>query len=73
MNSKIENLLKEINWENWTIDNEYMDISEVLFSKLEWLKECIQPYIDENSEEHLDTINQVQELLKHINEKMFEN
>ena len=41
MRSKIENLLKEINWENWTIDNEYMDISEVLFSKLEWLKECI--------------------------------
>jgi len=67
-----DNLIKDINWENFEVDKEqedeqteYFDLCEVFNCKLEWLKETLD---DDNDVEHIDTIEQVQKLLSLLNE-----
>lgn len=76
IDKKLEDLINEISWDNWKVeedykgkskDGEYWDITEVLYCKLEWLKELVKEEI-ENNEEEIDTVNQVQKLLELIDE-----
>ena len=72
----LDNIISEINWDNWKVDedykgkskDEYWDLSEVLYCKLNWIKELIQQYEGEDGEE-IDTINQMQALLELIDEE----
>lgn len=71
---KFDNLIKDINWENWEKETEqcdeqveYFDLCEVLYNKLEWVKENIANNIED--EEHYDTLTEVQILLSLLSEK----
>ena len=71
---KFDNLIKCIHWENWQKETEqcdeqieYFDLCEVLYSKIEYLKENIVINIEE--EEHYDTLTELQLLLSLLSEK----
>ena len=87
---KFNALIQEIEWGNWKdeegivkVDSEgrkllhtYMDLTGVLYSKLEWIRETLnaleaQDMFEEGNvdySEHRDTIDQVQELLALLSE-----
>lgn len=69
-----DNLMKNINWENWEKEKgeddehtEYFDLCDVLICKLYWLKDKINEL--DLSLAHSDTINEVQTLLSLLNEE----
>lgn len=68
---KYNNLLASINWDNWHDEekNRYFDLTEVLFNRLEWLKEFINLDEDSDDSEHNDTIEMLQQLLELLDEK----
>ena len=79
-------LIQEIEWGNWKEEvdvedeekgvDKYMDLTGVLYSKLEWIRETLnaleaQDMFEEGNvdySEHRDTIDQVQELLALLSE-----
>ncbi len=70
---KYEKLIESINWENWKEDdvpNKYMDLTSVLYSKLDWLKEQLIP--SDDLDEQVDTIDSVHLLLDILNEQKIE-
>jgi hypothetical protein len=74
METKYDRLADEINWENWEHDGKrsgkgetekYFQISEVLYCRLDWLKEQIETgTVDED--EALDTIRMAQDMISGI-------
>lgn len=69
-----------INWENWIVDKdysgkskdgEYWDITEVLYCKLDWIKERLKE--DKNQEddnsEFIETLEIVQKILEKLDEE----
>ncbi len=83
---KFNALIQDIEWDNWKdeegivkVDSEgrkllhtYMDITGVLYSKLEWIKDtlaCIEMENDRDYSEHTDTIDQVQLVLSFLSEE----
>lgn len=70
---KIEDeFLNDICWDNWTHeDGSYFTTPQVLYCKMEWLKELLNEVVgnNENYSEHFDTIEQVQKLLNILNGK----
>lgn len=72
---KFQDLLNEINWENWIDDEDntkYYDFFEVMYSKLNWLQEKLtfyqEQFKDDDLDEHLDTINQLKSLVELLSE-----
>ena len=67
---KYDNLISEINWYNWhnKENNKYFDLSEVLYLRLEWIKDYFS-IDDEDNSEHINTIDIVQQLLQLLDEK----
>lgn len=72
----LDDIIAAQSWDNWEQDAEYdgngkdgyWDICEVLHCKLEWLKEQLDADNDDD-QEHLDTIDYVQDLLGMLDEK----
>ena len=66
-----DNLIKDINWDNWEKEKgeddehtEYFDLCDVLICKLNSVKKNIQ-----SEKEFINTINEVQVLLSLLNEE----
>jgi hypothetical protein len=69
LDERLLDLAQQINWDNWedeeaTTDGRkrYMKVTDVLYSRLEWMADMARENKEEN-EEHLETIKMVQELL----------
>lgn len=72
-----------INWENWVVDKdytgkskdgEYWDITEVLYCKLDWIKERLEEDNQYNSEEDdnsefVEALEIVQKILEKLDEE----
>lgn len=65
----------KIIWENWATEETqkdgspvYMKVTEVLYSRLEWMRDLMNEDEDENAE-HIETIDMVQQLLAAIKSK----
>jgi len=60
-----EKLIMDITWENWENEekpNEHFTLEQVLYCKMEWLKEYLESLVDEDDEdatEHFDTIDYI--------------
>lgn len=71
--TKLERLTNMIEWDNWEneSDESYMEISEVLYSRLEWIKEQIEDSdIDKDGkEEAYETIEMLEILLEGMKDK----
>ena len=71
----IEEISQEISWDNWKDEEtgNYWEVSEVLYSKLQWVIERLcedDQYNDEenNNSEYIDTLLQCSKLLESLDD-----
>ena len=71
----IEEISQEMSWDNWKDDEtgDYWNVPEVLYCKLQWLKERLiedDQYNDEENDnsEFIDTITQCSKLLETLDD-----